>query len=182
MQQIKLSTAVLIALFSSFSLSSNASLSHDAIQKASQVAEILQPSLSTILEKNVKLTGITLQDGLPENHIEIANPTCSDYLLASNYADLYEIAFSVNFGRDNYKDFNNPVANAIKTLSLGTSSQHMACLMKEKGFKDEGEVAIYLVDHLEELKSEDKRFEKLEDFELVSEIEATLNKMVENAK
>lgn len=102
--------------------------------------------------------------------------------MASHYADLYEITFSVNFGRNSYQDSNNPVANAIKTLSWGTSSQHMLCLMKEKGFKDEGEVAIYLVDHLEELKSEDARFKKLEDFDLVIEIENVLNKMAEKAK
>lgn len=58
----------------------------------------------------------------------------------------------------------------------------MACLMKEKGFKDEGEVAVYFVEHLEDLKSEDDRFKESEDLDRVSEIEENLNKMAEKAK
>lgn len=179
MKRLKFRSITLLVLCSCFSLSSNANLSSEDIKSANKAAEIMIPSISEFLGKPVKLTGISLGDSLPENKIDIPNAVCNDYLLVANYMELYRTSFSLNFGSESYKDFKNPVANAIKTLDLGVSSQHSECLMKEKGWSDEMKVLDYMMENAGDIMAGDKRFNKLNDFDVAFGVEETVQKMVE---
>ncbi|THA20973.1 hypothetical protein E5361_08315 [Histophilus somni] len=181
MTKFKLSAVALSAILSCVSLSSQANLSLKDINAANQVSEMIIPAMTEFLGKPVKLKGISVDEAeaIPLNEIDVPNAVCTDYLLASNYMDLYEMSFSLHFGRESYKDFKNPFANAIKAISFGASDQYSKCLMKEKGLSDEMEAINYMLENMEKITESDKRFAKLSDFDVAFSVEETVNKIAE---
>lgn len=179
MTKFKLSAVALSAILSCLSFSSQANLSLKDINAANQVSEMIIPAMTEFLGKPVKLKGISVDESIPLNEINVPNAVCTDYLLASNYMDLYEVSFSLHFGRESFKDFKNPLANAIKAISLGASEQYSKCLMKEKGLSDEMQATNYMLENMEKITESDERFAKLSDADVAFSVEETVNKIAE---